>query len=255
MTDFRRLEETLEIPGVKIEKYRFVQKRMVSQGIASPDAADNYLAETTNIFQLCITLKNGSVKLEPGALQYMRGNIEATIHKHEDRNFLSRSIASAGTGEAAHATEYKGSGVIWTEPSRKHYILGEMSGDEDSLMLDDKAFFACSSGISLSTHKHNSLSGMLSGNGFVQPKISGNGIFAIESPVPVEELDQIELANGEEVTVDGDFMLMYSASLNVSIGSLVKGLRNTMRSGEGVVFKLKGKGSVWVMPTAKTNHF
>src|SRR3546814_6229027 len=63
--------------------------------------------------------------------------------------------------------------------------------------------------------------------------MSGKGVFAVEAPVPVEEIDTVELDGGSELIVDGDFMLMYSASLNVSIGPLVKGLRNALRSGEG----------------------
>jgi uncharacterized protein (AIM24 family) len=46
-------------------------------------------------------------------------------------------------------------------------------------------------------------------------------------------------------------MLMYSAGLDVNIGPLVAGLRSAMRSGEGFVYKLRGQGSVWVMPSAR----
>ena len=44
---------------------------------------------------------------------------------------------------------------------------------------------------------------------------------------------------------------MFSAELNVTIGPLVKGLRNALRSGEGFVYKLNGRGTAWLMPTAK----
>jgi len=46
-------------------------------------------------------------------------------------------------------------------------------------------------------------------------------------------------------------MLMYSASLDVSIGPLVAGLRSALRSGEGFVYKLRGQGNVWVTPSAR----
>jgi uncharacterized protein (AIM24 family) len=44
---------------------------------------------------------------------------------------------------------------------------------------------------------------------------------------------------------------MYSAALEVTIGPLVKGLRSALRSGEGFVYKLRGKGSVWVTPSSR----
>lgn len=54
-------------------------------------------------------------------------------------------------------------------------------------------------------------------------------------------------------TVRTSTMLMYTADLKVEIGPLVKGLRNALRSGEGFVYKLSGRGSAWIMPTAKVS--
>lgn len=48
-------------------------------------------------------------------------------------------------------------------------------------------------------------------------------------------------------------MLMYSATLTVEIGPLVRGLRNAMRSGEGLVYRFRGNGTVWLTPTAKVS--
>ena len=242
-------EETRD--GVTMRVHRFVEKRPVVRAIptADPAAPNHYITERTDIHQLEIELKNGAMLLEPGALQYLHGNVSTDVVRHEERGFLSRAIASAATGESAYATKYTGSGHVWCEPTRKHFVLATMDGPHDALLLDDKAFYACSAGISLSTHTHTNVSGVLSGNGFRQPKLSGQGVFAVESPVSVEEIVQVEL-DGEEMVVDGDFMLMYSAGLQVSIGPLVSGIRNAMRSGEGLVYKIKGKGSVWLTPTA-----
>ena len=253
MNEFRKLEETAEADGVKIEKYRFVEKRLITRGIPTTEGGFHYVAEATDVFQLCITLTGGSILLEPGALKYMHAKIHTTVQKHEDKGFLSRAIASAGTGESAFATKFSGHGTIWTEPGRRNFILANMEGANDALLLDDRAFYACSAGISLTTHRHQSVAGVLSGNGLMQPKLSGKGVFAVEAPVPVEEIENIELDGNNELTVDGDFMLMYSANLTVSIGPLVSGLRNALRSGEGFVYKLSGKGEAYVMPTAKVS--
>lgn len=253
MTEYRRPTAAQQGDGIKMTVHRYAEKRLVTRGIPSPDGASvQYVAEGTDIFQLQIELDGGGVLLEPGALQYMHGRIESEVVRHEPgKSFISRAISSAGTGESAHATRFKGRGTVWCEPGRRHFILGEMEGEKDALLLDDKAFYACSDGISLTTHRHSTVSGVLSGNGLLQPKLSGRGIFAVECPVPVEEIDEIQVGHGEEVVVDGDYMLMYSAGLSVTIGPLVSGLRNALRSGEGFVYKLRGEGSIWVMPTAK----
>lgn len=253
MTEYRKPTQSEQHEGVEMVVHRYAEKRLVTRGVPTPDGASvQYVAEGTDIFQLEIKLSGGAALIEPGALQYMHGNIKAEVIRHEPgRSFLSRAVTSAGTGESAHATRYSGTGTVWCEPGRRNFVLAKMDGPDDALLLDDKAFYACSDGIGLTTHRHATVSGVLSGNGLMQPKLSGKGVFAVESPVPVEEIEMLEIPAGEEAVVDGDYMLMYSASMPVTIGPLVSGLRNAMRSGEGFVYRLKGPGSVWVMPTAR----
>jgi uncharacterized protein (AIM24 family) len=251
VADYKKLEQEEARDGVTMRVHRFVDKRLVARGIPTPDGTGmQYIAEATEIYQLEIELSGGKALIEPGALQYLHGKIATEVIRHEERGFLSRAIASAGTGESAYATSYSGAGKIWCEPGRRHFVLATMDGEQDALLLDDKAFYACSGGISLSTHRHTNVTGLLSGNGLMQPKLSGRGVFAVESPVPVHELEVVEVRAGEEVVVDGDYMLMYSAGLNVTIGPLVRGLRNALRSGEGLVYRFSGQGSIYVMPTA-----
>ncbi|WP_086607458.1 AIM24 family protein [Erythrobacter donghaensis] len=250
---FRQVVQEETYGGVTMRIHRFVEKKMVARGIPTGiEGQLHYIAEPTDVHQLEIVLNNASALIEPGALQYSYGNLSAEIVRHEaQKGFFARAAASAATGESAHATRYSGSGTIWCEPVRKHFILATMDGPQDALLLDDRAFYACSAEIALSTHLHKSLSGMFSGNGLAQPKITGAGVFAVESPVPVTEIDEIAVMPGQEVVVDGDFMLMYSANLEVTIGPLVAGLRNAMRSGEGFVYKLRGQGTVWITPSSR----
>jgi uncharacterized protein (AIM24 family) len=126
-----------------------------------------------------------------------------------------------------------------------------MDGPADALLLDDRAFYACESSIALGTHTHRSVQGLLSGAGLVQPKLSGRGAFVVECPVPIEEIEVIEVTPGRDLVVDGDLMLMYSATLSVQLKPLTKGLRNLYRSGEGLVYVLSGQGTVWLTPTAR----
>src|SRR3546814_8372618 len=80
----------------------------------------------------------------------MHGKIETTVQKHEDKGFLSRALASAGTGESAFATKFSGHGTIWTEPGRRNFILASLDEPSDALLLDDRAFYACAAGIARS---------------------------------------------------------------------------------------------------------
>lgn len=84
--------------------------------------------------------------------------------------------------------------------------------------------------------------------GLFQTTISGNGIAVILSPVPSEELLMIDL-NNETLSVDGNFVLMRTASLSYTIGKSGKGWISTALSGEGFFHTFKGTGKVWLAPT------
>ena len=242
--------------GMAFELYQLSRKfhGMMTLPVAAGAAAGTVqfpkpIASTAR--QLRITLDGGSALLEPGALQYAMGKLQIEVQKNERGNMFTRALASAGTGESGFATRYAGHGEVWTEPTTKHFIIAAMDGPGDALILDDKAFYACEGSVQVKTHVHRTVAGLLSGNGLMQPKLEGAGAFVVESPVPVEEIEAVELDGSGELIVDGDLMLMYSASLTVELRPLVRGLRNALRSGEGLVFVCKGRGTVWLTPTAR----
>jgi uncharacterized protein (AIM24 family) len=189
--------------------------------------------------------------LEPGALQYAHGKLQVDVQKNERGGLLARAIASAGTGESAYATRFAGQGEVWTEATSKHFILASMDGPQDAVILDDGAFYACDANVGLTTHVHRSVQGILAGNGLMQPQLQGRGAFVVESPVPADEVEAVELDGSGELIVDGELMLMYSLRLDVELRPLVRGLRNAMRSGEGLVYVFRGRGTVWLTPTMR----
>lgn len=246
MADFRQLVDTGEGQGMRIELYQLALKQ--DGGHTSTGAG--YVSSAYATRQVRIVLEGGGALLEPGALQYCRGNVQIDVQKAQGAGgVLRRQMTSAGTGDAAFATRFAGHGEVWTEPTRKHFIIASMDGPEDALILDDGAFYACESTIALGHHTHKSVSGVMSGNGLIQPKLTGSGTFIVESPVPVDEIEAVEVKGGEELIVDGDIMMMFSASLKVELRPLVTGLRNAVRTGEGLVFKFNGNGTVWLTPT------
>jgi uncharacterized protein (AIM24 family) len=241
--------------GVHFELYQFIRKSYalgMSTNVGG-EAAPIHIphGEPVSARQLRIMLTGGSALLEPGALQYAKGKLSVEVQKNESGGFFGRAMRSAGSGESGFATRYSGQGEVWSEPTSKHFIIAAMDGPADALILDDKAFYACEASIQVKTHTHRTVSGVLSGNGLMQPKLEGAGVFVVESPVPVDEIEEVELDGSDELIVDGDLMMMYSASLNVELRPLVRGLRNALRSGEGLVFVFSGRGTVWLTPTMR----
>lgn len=258
MSEYRTKIDEQTGDRVRFELYQFARKgHSLGSSIGAGDlaaglASATLMSSSSSARQLRIVLDGGAALLEPGALQYAKGKLHVEVQKNAGAGgFFSRSITSAGTGESAFATRYSGVGEVWTDPTPKHFILASMDGPQDSLILDDGAFYACDANIAVSTHVHRTVQGVLSGNGLMQPKLTGAGAFVVEAPVPVDEIEVIELDGRDELIVDGDLMLMYSAGLTVEIRPLVRGLRNAMRTGEGVVFVFSGRGTVWLTPTMR----
>lgn len=261
MSEYRTKIDEQGGAGVRFELYQFARKsHALGSPIHLPNAAPSGTAATIHLHaphgatarQVRIVLDGGAALLEPGALQYAHGRLQVDVQKNAGAGgFLKRAITSAGTGESAFATRYSGHGEVWTEATTKHFILASMDGPGDALILDDGAFYACDANIELSTHVHRSVQGILSGNGLMQPKLSGRGAFVVEAPAPVDEIEAIELQGHDELIVDGDLMLMFSAGLHVELRPLVRGLRNAMRSGEGLVYVFRGSGTVWLTPTMR----
>lgn len=237
----REVVATRDGHGVRLEVHE-ITLRPFRQAAASSFRA---------VRQVRVALNQGSALLEAGALQWARGQLQYEVQKSEGTGgFLRRQITSAGTGESAFATRYSGVGEIWTEPSDDHYLVEHLAAEQGPLVLDDKAFYACEGSIALGVHTNRNVSRALSGSGLLQPKLTGDGIFVVESPVPAEEVHVVELDGREELVVDGDLMLMYSASLELELRPLVPGLLASARSGEGLVFRFTGVGRVWLTPTA-----
>jgi uncharacterized protein (AIM24 family) len=257
MADYRTKIDEKAGCGAHFELYQFVRKSyalgMSTTVGGGGEAAPIHIphGEPVSARQLRIVLDGGSALLEPGALQYAKGKLNVEVQKNDSGGFFGRAMRSAGTGESGFATRYTGNGEVWSEPTSKHFIIAQMDGPEDALILDDKAFYACEASIQVKTHTHRSVSGLLSGNGLMQPKLEGAGVFVVESPVPVDEIEEIHLDGSGDLIVDGDLMMMYSTSLNVELRPLVRGLRNALRSGEGLVFVFTGRGTVWLTPTMR----
>lgn len=255
----RKLIETKTREGVTFEVWRYVEARQVvkmipyytQQADGTTVFAHQPHVQEVPVHHVCVKLQNASVILEPGALQYMKGNIKAEVIRHEPgKGFFRRHLEAAGTGESPYGVRYTGTGEIWAEPVSKHFIIVEVDNDEP-MLLDDRAFYACSGKVKLDTKRHGTFSGAASGNQLVQPRLSGYGIAIVESPVAEAELVFIPLDGQTELVVDGDYMLFFSETLEVRYEMLVQGLLNAHRSGEGLVFRFKGTGTVCVMPTAK----
>lgn len=81
--------------------------------------------------------------------------------------------------------------------------------------------------------------------------LRGNGVVALESNVPEEELIEIELEN-DELKIDGNMAMCWSSNLDFTVERTTKTLVGSAVSGEGLVNVYRGTGRVLMSPIAST---
>ncbi|AQR92981.1 AIM24 family protein [Clostridium saccharoperbutylacetonicum] len=197
--------------------------------------------------QVRIILDDSSVRLEPGTLSYMKGNIEIQSRSGGLIGFGKKIISSKLTGETAFKPIYSGTGEIFLEPSFGHFALIELEDDE--IILSDDMFYACEEGVEVNAAAQRSASAVFLGNeGLYQTRLEGNGIVAIKVPVPENEIFKCVLIN-DTLKVDGSLAILRTGNIEFSVEKSSKSIMGTAISGEGIVNVYRGTGEVWLVPT------
>lgn len=197
--------------------------------------------------QVKINLSNGAVKLESGALSFLRGNIEMENKAGGLMGLGKKMLTSKLTGETVFKPTYRGTGEIYLEPSFGFYALLELQNE--SIIVDDNLFYASEETVEVGAEMQKNLSSTFLGNeGLFQTKISGSGIVVLELPVPENEIVKYTL-NNEVLKVDGNFALLRSRGIDFTVEKSSKSLISSATSGEGLLNVFRGTGEVWLAPT------
>ena len=197
--------------------------------------------------QIKIILEDSSVRLQSGALSYMKGRIDLRAGLGGIIGLGKKLMSSRVTGESAIKPLYTGTGEIYLEPSFGHYALIELEDDE--VIIDDGLFYACEEGIEVGAAMQRNISSAFFGNeGLFQTKLEGSGVAALELPVPEHEIRKVVLIN-DTLKVDGNFALLRTGDIEFTVEKSSKSLIGSAASGEGLVNVYRGTGEIWLMPT------
>lgn len=197
--------------------------------------------------QVRIILDDSAVKIEPGALSYMKGNIEIKNKVGGVLGLGKKIISSKLTGETIFKPTYSGNGEVFLEPSFGHFALLELEDDE--IIVDDGLFYACEEGIDVGASIQRNISSTLLGNeGLYQTRIEGCGIVVLEVPVPESEIFKCILIN-DTLKVDGNFAILRTGNIDYSVEKSSKSIMGSVVNGEGFVNVYRGSGEVWLIPT------
>jgi uncharacterized protein (TIGR00266 family) len=184
---------------------------------------------------LTVQLRAGeTIRVEASSMATMSPNLKMVT---KTKGGLSRLL----TGESIFINEFtaeQGPGQIEIAPSTPG-DLTHWSLDQDSLYLQSSAFLASSVGVEVDS-QFQGARGFFSGEGLFLARCFGTGDLWFNSYGGIIRRE----VDGEYV-VDTGHMVAFTEGLDYRVES-VGGLKSFFLSGEGLVCRFRGRGSVWV---------
>lgn len=194
-----------------------------------------------------IILDDSAIKIEAGALSYMKGNIEIVTKSGGLIGMGKKLFSNKVTGESMFKPILRGTGEVFLEPSFGHFTLIELEDEE--IIIDDGLFFACEESIEIEPVMQNSISSLIFGKeGMFQSRLSGSGIVLLEVPVPEKEILRCKLYR-DVLKVDGSFAVLRSGNIEFTVEKSGTTLVGSAINGEGLLNVYRGTGEVWLVPT------
>ena len=229
----------------------------VQDASVSPmNAMNEYFMSKMNVRRRQVVIdidKDHSAIIQAGAMQWMGGNVRATSGVKGIGDFLGKAIKGAVTKETAVKPEYVGEGCLVLEPTYKYIILADIGKwGSAGMTIEDGMFLACDANVkSKVVARKNLSSAVLGSEGLFNLSLQGNGVAALESNVPEDELIEVILEN-DELKIDGNLAVCWSSNLEFTVERSTKTLVGSAVSGEGLVNVYRGTGRVLMCPVAPT---
>ena len=197
--------------------------------------------------------KDHSAIIQAVSMQWMGGNVQATSGVKGIGDFLGKALKGAVTKETAVKPEYVGEGCLVLEPTYKYIILADIGKwGSAGMTIEDGMFLACDANVkSRVVARKNLSSAVLGSEGLFNLSLQGNGVAALESNVPEDELIEVVLEN-DELKIDGNLAVCWSSNLEFTVERSTKTLVGSAVSGEGLVNVYRGTGRVLMCPVAPT---
>jgi uncharacterized protein (TIGR00266 family) len=193
-----------------------------------------------------------AVKLDAGE----RIKAEAGAMVAKTTNVISEATIDGGIGKATkrlifggeefffqHLYAEGGPGEVLLAP----YALGDIKlielSDGLDLYLQPGAFMACLGDVTIETNIQQVTQGLFSNEGFFVLRATGEGIVAFSSFGAVLP---VEVGAGQEYVIDNGHVVAWSGDASYTIDKGGKDWFSTFASGEGLVCRFAGPGTVYL---------
>ena len=222
--------------------------------VAPQRAQEAYFASLMNVKkrQLVADLtENEGVIVQAGAMQIMLGQIEAATNVKGAGDLVRKFVGAKVSGETTIKPHYIGNGTLVLEPTYRYILFQNLADWRYGMVIEDGMFLACDDTVDqMITTRNTVSSAVLGGEGFFNTTLTGNGIVALESPVPSAEVITVDMED-DELRIDGNMAIAWSYGLTFTVERTTRTLIGSAVSGEGLVNVYRGTGRVLIAPVER----
>lgn len=180
---------------------------------------------------ICNLDPNEQMITERGSMSWMSPNMRMETTSNGG---IGKAFGRAFAGEAMFQNCYTamgGPGMIAFASSFPGEIRAIQITPDHPVIVQKRAFLACTPGVELSVHFQKKLgAGFFGGEGFIMQRLSGSGIAFVEIDGAVMEYN---LHPGQQLVIDTGYLAMMDATCQVDI-QRVSGVKNMLFGGEGL---------------------
>lgn len=185
---------------------------------------------------LHVELRGGTIRAESGAMVAMTDGLETEAGMFGGLGALVRKLFG---GESLFMTEYRGAGRVSLAPTLMGDIVHFSLSPGEEIVSQAGAFLAATRGVEMKT-SFAGLRGIFGREGAFFLRHSGEGDLFLTAYGAILEVD----VDGSYV-VDTGHLVAWEPSLDYSLKG-AGGLKSLLFSGEGLVFRFEGRGTVWI---------
>lgn len=183
-----------------------------------------------------------ALRAESGAMVYMDPTVDVEGHA---KGGIAKGLGRLLTGESFFVQEVvasRGAGKVMLAPANIGNIIELDLDGRGSWYLQKGAFLCSETTVNTSVKTQSLTKGLFSGEGLFIIQANGHGKLFLNS---FGAIHKIEL-NNEEVIIDNGHLVAWDAAIPYEIKKASKGLVSSFTSGEGLVTKFRGSGTIYI---------
>lgn len=217
-------------------------------------AAEAYFASKMDVRKrqlIADVNEDTGIIMQAGEMQIMMGDIVASTNIKGAGDLIKKLAGSAVTKETAIKPHYVGEGKVVLEPTFRYILLQDLADWKGTMVIEDGMFLACEDTMDIKVTARSTVSSAVLGHeGLFNTALYGEGVVAMESPVPDDELIVVDMVD-DVLKIDGNMAIAWSDELKFTVERTTKTLIGSAASGEGLVNVYRGTGRVLIAPVRK----